>query len=261
MARIERTLSTRGLSSPGAAQKGAAMDSRMFYSRLIGALFLLAFVFYGVGNGLVASVIGAPDALSMISAHQTTLTLGAFLMLLNSVVVVGLGVLFFPIIESHGKRTALAYLASRIVEAVLLSVGVLVLLMVLPLGRYAVEAESTSTAWAMALITIAAQANTVAYQIAMISLGLASLFVCWLLFRTRLIPRPLAIWGLIGYALFLGGAIAEIFGISSGVMLSIPGGLFELALGLWLVIKGFQPEAYGGRAEELTPTAAITATR
>src|SRR5438309_11640948 len=88
-----------------------SLGSRMTYSRLIGALFLLGFLFYGVGAALVTSVTGAPDFLATISAHQTTLVIGAFLMLLNTTVVeVGKGVLFFPILENHGKRSALAYL-------------------------------------------------------------------------------------------------------------------------------------------------------
>jgi hypothetical protein len=99
--------------------------SRMTYSRLIGALFLVGFLFYGVGAALVTSVTGAPDFLSTISGHQTTLVIGAFLMLLNTVVDVGKGVLFFPILENHGKRSALAYLAFIIVQVVMLDVGVL----------------------------------------------------------------------------------------------------------------------------------------
>ena len=221
------------------------MGSRKTYSRLIGALFLSAFVFYGLGNGLVTSVLGAPDFPSTISAHQTTLALGAFLMLLNSVVVVGLGVLFFPILENHGKRTALAYLASRIVEAVLLTLGVLCLLMILPLSQHGVDAGAASAGWTNGLGALALHSNTMAYQLAMMSLGLGSVFLCLLLFRTRLIPRFLSVWGLIGYAVFLAGAIAEIFGIHIGVLPSIPGGLFELVLSFWLLIKGFQPEAYG----------------
>ena len=85
-------------------------------SRLIGALFLLGFLSYGVGFALVTSVIGAPDFLATLAAHQTTLVIGAFLMLLNSVVDIGKGVLFFPILENHNKHTALAYLAAMIVE-------------------------------------------------------------------------------------------------------------------------------------------------
>jgi hypothetical protein len=217
----------------------------MTYSRLIGALFLSGFLLYGVGSSLVTSVVGAPDFLSTHSGHQTTLVLGAFLMLLNTAVDVGKGVLFFPILEKHGKRTALAYLAALIVEVVLLDVGVLALLMIVPLAQQGVDAGQASVGWAKALGSLAVQSNTMAYQIGQMSLGLGAVFLCLLLFRTRLIPRFLSIWGLVGYAILMAGTIAEIFGIHIGVMLSIPGGVFEVGLGFWLIIKGFQPEAYG----------------
>jgi len=225
--------------------KSVLTGSRMTYSRLIGALFLSGFLLYGVGSSLVTSVVGAPDFLSTLSGHQTTLVLGAFLMLLNTAVDVGKGVLFFPILEKHGKRTALAYLAALIVEVVLLDVGVLALLMIVPLAQQGVDAGQASVGWAKALGSLAVQSNTMAYQIGQMSLGLGAVFLCLLLFRTRLIPRFLSIWGWVGYAILMAGTIAEIFGIHIGVMLSIPGGVFEVGLGFWLIIKGFQPEAYG----------------
>ena len=141
---------------------------------------------------------------------------------------------------------------------VLLTLGALCLLMLVPLGQSAVDAGQASVDWAKALGALLVQSNTMAYQISQMSLGLGALFLCSLLFRTRLIPRWLAGWGVIGYALHVAGAIAEIFGIPISLILLIPGGLFELALAFWLLIKGFQPEAYakgfqpeayGGRAE------------
>jgi Domain of unknown function (DUF4386) len=226
----------------------ALTGSRMRYSRLIGALFLAGFLSYGVGFALVTSVVGAPDFLSTISSHknlQTILTIGTFLMLLNSLVDVGKGVLFFPILETHGKRTALAYLATMIVEVVLLAVGVLALLMIVPIAHQGVEAGQAGVGWAKALGSLAVQSNTMAYQLAEMVLGLGAIFLCALLFRTRLIPRFLAMWGVIGYVLLAAGAIAEIFAIHIGLLLSIPGGLFEVVLGCWLLIKGFAPKAYG----------------
>src|SRR5207244_4874551 len=79
------------ISLPGAGRTNGHTDrgiqdnapgSRMAYSRLIGALFLVGFLVYGVGAALVTSVTGSPDFLSTLSAHQTTLVLGACLMLL-----------------------------------------------------------------------------------------------------------------------------------------------------------------------------------
>src|SRR5882762_8890026 len=136
MSTAERAVSD--ISVPGASRTNGHLDraiqnnspgSRMTYSRLIGALFMVGILFYGVGAALVTSVTGSPDFLSTISAHQTTLPIGAFLMLLNTVVDVGKGVLFFPILENYGKRSALAYLSFIIVDVVLLDVGVLALLL------------------------------------------------------------------------------------------------------------------------------------
>src|ERR1700682_3843122 len=104
--------------------------SRMTYSRIIGALFLLRFLFYGVGSGLATSLVGGSNFLSTIPASQTILVIGAFLMFLVTGVGVAKSVLFFPILERHSKRTALAYLATMIVEVVLLAIGVLALLLI-----------------------------------------------------------------------------------------------------------------------------------
>ena len=237
-----RTPDLSHIARPATRQGRVSPSSRTAASRAIGALFLAAMVLYGVGSGLVTSVTAAPDFLSTISARQPTLALGVLLLLLNSVTVVGVAVLFFPILENRGKTTALAYLAARIVEAVVLAVGALCLLMLLPLS---VEAGDASLDWARALASLAIHSNTMAFQIGMLSLGLGSVPLCALLFRVRLIPPFLSVWGLVGYAIFLAGAVAEIFGVHISLVLSIPGGLFELFFGFWLLIKGFHPEAYG----------------
>jgi hypothetical protein len=116
--------------------------------------------------------------------------------------------------------------------------------MSVPLAQHAGEAGAKT------LGSILAQTNAMAYQIGEASLAVGGVFVCSLLFQTRLIPRSLAGWGVIGYALFLAGAIAEILGIHIGLMLSVPGGLFEVAFALWLIIKGFEPEAYGQNRDD-----------
>src|SRR6266702_1192605 len=229
-----------------------APGSRMTYSRLIGALFLVGFLFYGVGAALVTSVTGSPDFLSTLSAHHTTLVIGAFLMLLNTVVDVGKGVLFFPILESHGKRSALAYLAFIVVQVVMLDVGVLALLLIVPLGQQVSDAGQASAAWAQGLGSLLTQWNNMAYSIGEATLGVGGLFLCSLLYRSRLIPRFLAVGGFIGYVSLMVGMIAEIFGVHIGLMLSVPGIFFEVGLPVWVFIKGFQPQAYAGRAEVLT---------
>jgi hypothetical protein len=237
------------------------MGSRRAYSGLIGGLFLAGFLCYGVGNALATSVLGGPNYLAMISAQQTTLAFGVLLMLVNSMTVAGIGVVFFPILENHGKRTALTYLAARIAEAVLLASGALLLLLIVPLGQVAASTGATSAGWATALGALAVQANTNFYQVGEMALALGGVFLCPLLLRTGLVPRVLGSWGVIGYEVFLMGTIAEILGLHIGLVLSIPGGLWEFVFGCWLITKGFQPEAYeSGSADDdlVAPELAIS---
>jgi hypothetical protein len=193
--------------------------SRIWTSRLIGALFLAGFLIYGAGSILVNSVIGAPDFLAGVGAQQTTLALGAFLMIATTAVDIGKAVLFFPVLERHGKRTAVAYLATMIFEMALMTVGVLALLMIIPLAG---QADQLGRDAAQALGSLAVDANETAYQIGQLSLAFGCLFLCALLFRTGLVPKWLAGWGLIGYLVHMAGAAAEIFGAHVSLVLLIP---------------------------------------
>lgn len=79
----------------------------------------------------------------------------------------------------------------------------------------------------------------------MIVLGIGSLFLCYLLYKSKLVPGFLSIWGFIGYTLLLLSAILDICGVIDttnglGAVLYAPGGLWELIVfPLWLFIKGF----------------------
>ena len=220
---------------------------RKTYARLIGALFLIGFLTYGVGFTLVNSVITAPDFVSTIPAVQSTLLVGAFLMLLNTVVDIGKGVLFFPILESHGRRTALVYLAAIVVQVVFLDLGVIFLLMLVPLAQIAADAGASSAAWAPGLGSLLSESNTIAYNVGQATLCFGGVFLSLLLFRTRLIPQALAALGVIGYVLHAAGSVSEIFGLPLSLYLLIPGALFEIGIALWLIVKGFQPAVSGGR--------------
>jgi Domain of unknown function (DUF4386) len=174
--------------------------------RVLGILFLAAFAAYLSGNALMSG------------PTEGHLAAGALLMLLNSVVVAGIGVLVLPVLTEHGETAAYAYLAARTAEAVLLAVGVVFLLSGAPAG------------------------NGYAYQIGMIAGGIGGVVFCGVLLRARLVPRLLAGWGLVGYAALGLGAVLEIAGIPAGLVLSVPGGLFEVALAMILIIRGFPAE-------------------
>lgn len=218
------------------------------YGRLIGALFLAGFLTYGVGFALVSTVVDAPDLVAGVTTQRTTLLLGVLLMLLTTAVDIGKAVLFFPILDRFGKRTALTYLAAMIVEVTLMAVGALFLLSLVPLAEQA-QTGGISAEVARSLGAVAVDTNTMAYQAGQAALAFGAVFLCVLLYRTRLIPRFLAAWGVIGYVVHFIGAAAEILGSQVSLILLIPGGLFEVTLGLWLLVKGLSatPPRAGGR--------------
>ena len=187
-------------------------------ARIVGVLFLAGYLAYGVG-----SVIATGNADS--SGSSALLVTGAALMLLNSAFVIGIGVLMFPILRPHNQAIAAGYLGTRIFEGVVLAIGVVSLIVV---------ADSAA----------AIHANSVCYNIGEAGLGIGSLFFCALLFRTGLVPRFLAVWGFIGYACFAVGNLLELFGVAgAGRVGAIPGGLFELTFGVWLIARGFASTA------------------
>jgi hypothetical protein len=245
---IDTKRTTNGYASPASqasttrsSKTSAEGGSRMTISRVIGALFLLGFLTYGIGFSMVTSVVGSSNFLSTIAASQGILVIGAFMMFMNTGLDLGKAVLFFPILEKHSKRTALGYLATMIVEVVLLDLGVLALLLIVPLAKHAGDAG------AQTIGSLLVQTNAIAYQLGEMVLGFGATFLCALLYRTRLIPRWLAISGLIGYPFLAAGTIAEIFGVHIGLYLTIPGFFFELVMPAWLIFKGFQPDAYLGQ--------------
>ena len=72
----------------------------------------------------------------------------------------------------------------------------------------------------------------------MLVLGVGSVVFCGALLRDQFVPRWLAIWGMVGYAVLAAGALLELVGLAVGLVLAIPGGLFEVALGVILMVRG-----------------------
>ncbi|WP_088647352.1 DUF4386 domain-containing protein [Micromonospora wenchangensis] len=160
---------------------------------------------------------------------------GVALVLANSVLVAAIGALAFRALRRSHPGVAWGYLVARGAEAFLLAAGLVLR------DRYGDGAAE------------------LAYQLAMLSLGLGSLPFCLALARRRWLPRWFAGWGVAGYALLAAGAAAELAGVGTGVALAVPGGLFEIALGVLLLIRGLAPATAASPGPPATDSPAITA--
>ena len=227
------------------------MNTYRTIAKIVGLLFVAGMVIGVAGNVLILSIFGAPDPLSNVSANSMLVAVAAFLWLMTVVGDAAHGVLMVPILKQHNERIAIGYLAARIVDAVFIAVMVLFILLQIPLASEYLKAGASDTSYLQALSTMFVEVNLYAYHIAMFTLGIAGLLLCYTFYRAKLVPRLVAVWGLVGYATILCGSVLEVLGFNLLSIHAIPGGLWELFIGVWLIVKGFNPSAFASESANL----------
>lgn len=232
------------------------MTSSKTIARVVGGVYLAGFV-VGIGGSIMTqSVLGAPDHLATIAANSMVVAIGAILWLLAVVGDAAHGVLLYPILKPHSERAAVGYLAGRIADAMFIAIMVLCILAQIPLGGEYLKAAAGDTANLQALSALLSQVQLYTYELGMSTLGIAGLVLCLTLYRAALLPRWLAAWGIAGYAIILCGMLSAIMGSGLGDLSSIPGGLWEVFAGGWLIVKGFSLPAPLPATAERSPQAA-----
>ena len=233
-------------------------------ARIVGSLMLTATVTYMLGSGLLASILNAPEYLLHVYPTSARLVLGVLLQFVDAAAVAAIGIILFPILRKHSQSIALGYAGTRIIECLLLLVAGISSLLLIALSQAYVQAGAPDASYFQSLGTVLVAHSELTFQVAMIALGLGSMPFCYLLYRSRLIPRAMSVLGFIGYAaLFLGGLL-ELFGLNLHMLQYLPGGIFELILPIWLIAKGFNASAIVAESAEgamVAPQATVVARR
>jgi hypothetical protein len=185
---------------------------------LVGVLFLVQMITAMIGSSLIQAFVDG-------DADKTRLTIGVLLGISAGVAVVGIGFLMYPVLRLVSRKLAIWYPVLRVLEL------------------------TVTAACGIYLLT---QLKVVPNHLLWIYIptGIGGLILTYLLFVSRLVPRPIAALGLVGYALLLFGVPVDLLSsmdmnAGPGLVLLAPGGLFEfLFLPIWLFAKGFKlPEA------------------
>ncbi|MEO5744928.1 MAG: DUF4386 domain-containing protein [Terracoccus sp.] len=192
---------------------------------LVGILFIVQMVTASIGTSLIQAFVDGDTA-------RAPMTVGVLLMVCSGLAVVGIGLLMYQVLKVGHRNLAIWYPILRMIEF------------------------TVSTICGVYLLT---QLQVVPNHMLWIYIptGLGGLVLTYLLYVSRLVPRPIAVLGLVGYALLTVGVPLDLIGVldmneGSGQLLLAPGGLFEIvALPIWLITKGFnspssprQPERY-----------------
>jgi hypothetical protein len=226
------------------------MNTDKKIARTVGALFLISMTVSMIYTSFFSSILYAP--LTDIYPNKIDVVIGALLELTNCIAVVGIAVMLFSILKRHNKTIAIGYVGFRTIESAILIVGLISSLLLITLSQEQINAGALDASYFQTIGALVLKGKHMALQMALIICALGGLMFTYLLFRSKLIPRFISGLGFIGYVLVLASAVLDIFGIidtvhGRGVMMYIPGGLFEvILLPIWLIAKGFNPESSKG---------------
>jgi hypothetical protein len=146
-------------------------------------------------------------------------------------------VVFWPIGKRHNETLAIGYLVFRGAQE-------MVMYLATALGWLLMIVLSTDPA-AAPFARLVGTVETVAWdQLLAIPFALGALMFYVLLYRSRLVPRWLSTWGLVGATLYLAPPLGSMFGLSVTVLMA-PLAVQEMVLAVWLITKGFSPATVG----------------
>ncbi len=220
-----------------------AVNTYRTTAKVVGALYILGFVV-----GIAGSVLGTPGQLDTVSARSMMIAIGALLWVIAAAGDTAHGVMMFPILKQNNERIALGYFGARVVEAAVIAISALFILLQIPLGVEFLKASTSEIPYLQFLSVLFIQSQAYSYQIGMVALGMAGLTLCYGFYRAKLVPQLFVVWGFIGYVSFLLGSMLEVLGFNLQLLHTLPGGLWEMSIGVWLIAKGFNSAAFASES-------------
>ena len=209
----------------------------------VGILYVIATAASLLSTTLTSAAMNAPDYLTRIAAHSDQMIAVALLLVAGGLSVVLIAALLFPILKGHGEGIALGYVGVRILEAVTLFVTVVSLLLLVSVSREYVRvgAGAPAAAHLDSSGALLRALNEWSFPLNPIVFGLGGLLLYFLLYRSRLVPRWLSVWGLAGVVSVFAYGLLRMYGGGS-MVLALPIGVQEMVLAGWLIAKGFNVE-------------------
>ncbi len=217
-------------------------------ARVTGVLFLITYATsIPAALALYVPVLTDPSYINGAGAADNGVFLGAFLELLLIIANIGTAIALFPILKRLNESLALGFVAARVVESAFIAVGVLSLLTLVTLRQEAAGLDAGSLA-------VVGKALVALHDWTFLlgpgfTVGVGNgMILGYLLYRSGLVPRPMAALGLVGGPLLCASGIAIVFGVIEQGGLGqtiavVPEFFWELSLGIYLTVKGFRPSA------------------
>ncbi len=217
------------------------MSSYQASARTFGALYLITFATSIPALLLFQPVLDDPAAYIAGPGHDRRILLGVALELFLIISNIGTAVVLVPLLRRY-EALAIGYVTARVTECVFIAVGILCVLGIVSLRRDSPDAATLA-------VSLAAIKDWTFLLGPGFTVGWGNgLILGYVMYRSGLVPPRLALMGLVGGPLIILSGLAVLFGLipAGGVVQGIatlPEALWELALGIYPLVKGFRPSA------------------
>jgi len=215
-------------------------------ARAVGILFIASYIGVAIGAVLMAPALDSDTSLATIHDEKAQLVIGTLFEFINDAAVIGIAVLLYPFLKRAGEGLALWYVGMRILEGGMFMIASAAVLSQLGLSDRAVDATSSDASRFEDLRSLSIDQNAGIGIMATIAFLAGAILLYTLLYRSRLVPRFIAVWGFVAVACVIAVNILapDVTQASSAVLLLVvPMVANEFFLAIWLIAKGFAPEA------------------
>ena len=216
---------------------------------VVGVLFILGTVPALLGLPLALNTVNAPDHLTAIATNEGQMIIFTAIKFLMSVACAGIGLALYPILKKYNEGLAFGAAGFRVIEGAVGVVGALLYVVLLALSQEFVKAGAPAAAYFQTADILINTGIGWCRDVAMLlTFSIGALMYYAVFYQYRLVPRWLTVWGLIGIALTIIGALLVMFHLipSAGtiqILLNLPILPQELVLAVWLIAKGINPPA------------------
>ena len=225
------------------------MDTNRRIAVATGVLFIIATLGGLASTALLTPILSAPDYLTRISADENQVLLGALFQFIGAAACPAIAIALYPVLRRHNEGLALGSVGFRLIEGALYVLIVICLLLLVTLSQEAVRAGApASSAIQVPGVLLMAARDWLGPVGAVLTFGLGALMYYWVFYRSRLVPRWLAGWGLVGATLVTVSGLLVMFRVAAPLgttqtVLAVPIAVQEMVLAVWLIAKGFNPSA------------------
>ncbi len=238
------------------------MNTNRKIAVVTGVIFIIATLAGPILATPLTPVLTGTDYLTRVSSHPNQVAGGVLLWIISAFTSVGIAISLYPVLKEWNAGLALGSVVFRTIEAAFYMVVIVGLMSLLTLGQQFTTAAAADRTSLQAIGDLLVSTRDHAGLLAVFAFCLGAFMYYYLFFQSRLIPRWLSGFGIIAIILMMAACVLALFSgnrITSYIPLAAPIAVQEMVLGVWLIVKGFNPSAVASGAAKTSTNELLSA--